>query len=93
MPISALTRIEQLTAQLHKITTDRELAIAQALDAGATWAEIAKSLGCSTQGAHRRYRWLRYNLAIGAVWHERPLPLEVPSASAPRSAQRPSKRT
>jgi hypothetical protein len=75
MPASPLQRIEHLTGRLNKLTTERELAIALALDAGATWAEIAQSLRCSTQAAHRRYRWLRYNLKTGAVWHERPLPL------------------
>jgi DNA-binding NarL/FixJ family response regulator len=75
MAASPLQRIEQLTDQLDKLTTERELAIALALDAGATWAEIANSLGCSTQAAHRRYRWLRYNLKTRTVWHERPLPL------------------
>ena len=75
MSASPLQRIEQLTGRLNKLTSERELAISRALDAGATWAEVAKSLGCSTQAAHRRYRWLRYNLKTGAVWHERPLPL------------------
>jgi DNA invertase Pin-like site-specific DNA recombinase len=75
MPSSPLEHVEQLTGQLHELTVERELAIARALDAKATWAEIAKSLGCSTQAAHRRYRWLRYNLTTGIVWHERPLPL------------------
>jgi DNA-binding NarL/FixJ family response regulator len=75
MPASPLQRIEQLTGRLNKMTTERELAVARALDDGATWAEIAQSLGCSTQAAHRRYRWLRYSPKTGAVWHERPLPL------------------
>lgn len=75
MSASKLQRIEQLTGRLNKLTTERELAIARALDDGATWAEIAQSLGCSTQAAHRRYRWLCYNAKTGAVWHERPLPL------------------
>lgn len=74
MTSSPLKRVEQLTDQLHKLTTARELAIARALDGGATWAQIAMSLGCSTQAAHRRYRWLRYNPTSGVVWHERPLP-------------------
>ena len=74
MSASPLQRIEQLTGRLNKLTTERELAIARSLDDGATWAEIAQSLGCSTQAAHRRYRWLRYNPKTGVVWHERPLP-------------------
>lgn len=75
MPASPLQRIELLTGRLKKLTTERELAIATALDGGATWAEIAQSLGCSSQAAHRRYRWLRCNPKTGAVWHEHPLPL------------------
>ena len=75
MSASPLQRIEQLTGRLNKLTTERELAVARALDDGATWAEVAQSLGCSTQAARRRYRWLRHNLKTGVVWHERPLPL------------------
>jgi len=74
MASSPLKRVEQLTGQLHKLTIERELAIARAIDKGATWAEVATSLGCSTQAAHRRYRWLRYDPSTGVVWHERPLP-------------------
>jgi DNA-binding NarL/FixJ family response regulator len=74
MSASPLQRIEQLTGRLNRLTTERELAVARSLDDGATWAEIAQSLGCSTQAAHRRYRWLRYNPKTGVVWHERPLP-------------------
>jgi DNA-binding NarL/FixJ family response regulator len=74
MSASPLQRIEQLTGRLNKLTTERELAIARSLDDGATWAEVAQPLGCSTQAAHRRYRWLRYNAKTGAVWHELPLP-------------------
>jgi len=70
-----LRKIETLTAQLDKLTHERELAIAKAVASGATWAEIAKSLGCSTQAAHKRYRWLRHNNKTGEVWHERPLPI------------------
>jgi DNA-binding NarL/FixJ family response regulator len=75
MPASPLKRIEQLTRRLDALTHERELAIARSLADGATWSEIAQSLGCSTQAAHRRYRWLRYSPKTGAVWHERPLPL------------------
>jgi len=52
-----------------------EVAIARALVAGSTWAEIAQSLGVTTQAAHKRYRWIRYSEVTGEVWHERPLPL------------------
>ncbi len=75
MANAALRRIETLTARIERLSTDRELAIARALAAGATWAEIARTLGVTTQAAHKRYRWLRYSEATGALWHERPLPL------------------
>jgi hypothetical protein len=75
MSASPLQRIDQLTGRLNRLTTERELAIARSLDDGATWAEVAQPLGCSTQAAHRRYRWLRYNPKTGVVWHELPLPL------------------
>jgi FixJ family two-component response regulator len=68
-------RIESLTAKLEDLSRQREMAIAKAVAAGATWREIAGSLGCSPQAAHRRYRWLRHNEKTGEVWHEGPLPL------------------
>jgi DNA-binding NarL/FixJ family response regulator len=70
-----LRRIESLTAQIEKLTTERELSIARAVAAGCTWAEIAVRLDCTPQSAHRRYRWLRHDDRTGEVWHERPLPL------------------
>jgi predicted transcriptional regulator len=75
MPHPPLRRIESLTAQLDKLSRERELAIARAVKAGATWAEIAQSLGCTPQAAHKRYRWLRHSERTGEVWHERPLPI------------------
>jgi DNA-binding NarL/FixJ family response regulator len=70
-----LRRIESLTAQIGKLSTERELSIARAVAAGCTWTEIAHRLGCTPQSAHRRYRWLRHDDRTGEVWHERPLPL------------------
>ena len=75
MATSPLRRIAVLTERIDALGRERELAIARALGAGATWADIANSLGCSPQGAHKRYRWLRYDERTGAVWHERPLPM------------------
>ena len=75
MAIRALRRIETLTVQLNDLSCQRELSISRALTAGASWAEIAQSLGCSPQAAHRRYRWLRHSEKTGTVWYERPLPL------------------
>jgi|HubBroStandDraft_1064217.scaffolds.fasta_scaffold1846864_1 FixJ family two-component response regulator len=72
---ATLRRIESLTAKLEDLSRQREMAIAKAVAAGATWREIAGSLGCSPQAAHRRYRWLRHNEKTGEVWHEGPLPL------------------
>ena len=75
MAISLLRRIDTLTARIDKLSTDREMAIARAVAAGATWAEIAQSLGVTPQAAHKRYRWLRYSERTGEVRHERPLPI------------------
>jgi hypothetical protein len=57
------------------LVVERELAISRAQSSGATRAEIAQSLGCSPQAAHRRYRWLRHSEETGVVWHEHPLAL------------------
>ncbi|MHB8593941.1 MAG: hypothetical protein ACYDB3_06345 [Acidimicrobiales bacterium] len=75
MAASSLRRIEALTERLDALTADRDLAVSRALTAGATWTEIAGALGCSSQAAHKRYRWVRHSERTGAVWHERPLPL------------------
>ncbi|MHB1774173.1 MAG: hypothetical protein ACYCST_21090 [Acidimicrobiales bacterium] len=75
MSPNTLRGIETLTRRLNALSTERDLAIARALAAGATWSEIANSLGCSPQAAHRRYRWLRFSEHTGEVWHEKPLPL------------------
>lgn len=40
-------RVEQLTGQLHKFTVERELAIARAIEKGATWAEVAQLSGAA----------------------------------------------
>ena len=64
-----------MTAQIDKLTRECELGIAPAVATGKTWAEIGKSLGCSRQAAHEKYRWLRHNDKTGEVWCERPLSL------------------
>jgi hypothetical protein len=64
-----------MSRRLESLSTERELAVARALTAGATWSEIGDSLGCSPQAAHRRYRWLRFSERTGQVWHEKPLPI------------------
>jgi len=68
-----LRRVEALTDRLHALTKERDLAVSRALAAGATWAEIARALGCTPQAAHKRYRWVRHSERTGAVWHEPPL--------------------
>ncbi len=73
-PSNPLRTIETLTRRLEVLSTERELAVARALVTGATWSEIANSLGCSPQAAHRRYRWLRFSERSGEVWNEKPLP-------------------
>jgi hypothetical protein len=75
MATSPLRRIAVLTERIGELGRERELAIARALATGATWAEIANSLGCTPQAAHKRFRWVRHNDETGAVWHERPLPM------------------
>jgi DNA-binding NarL/FixJ family response regulator len=75
MAQSPLQRIQALTERLSDLSTQREFEIARALDAGATWAEIAQSLGTTPQAAHKRFRWLRHSERTGEVWHERPLPI------------------
>jgi 16S rRNA G527 N7-methylase RsmG len=72
---TALKRIETLTARLETLSNERDLAVSRALAAGATWAEVAASLGCSPQAAHKRYRWVRHSERTGTVWHEHPLPI------------------
>ena len=73
--MSHLRRIVVLTERLDELGRQRDLAVARALAAGATWAEIAQSLVCSPQAAHQRFRWVRQDERTGAVWHERPLPM------------------
>jgi DNA-binding NarL/FixJ family response regulator len=75
MATSPLRRIEALTTRIDNLAAERELAIARAVASGATWAEVAHSLGVTAQAAHKRYRWLRYSERTGEVWHERPLPI------------------
>jgi DNA-binding NarL/FixJ family response regulator len=70
-----LTRIAALTQELHDLERRRQTTIAQALQAGHSWAQIALSLNISPQAAHKRYRWLHHSALTGETWHEPPLPL------------------
>jgi hypothetical protein len=72
---SAVAKIETVAARLAALEAQRDAAVATALEAGATWAEIGRALGVSAQAAHKRFRWVRYSPATGEVWHEPPLPV------------------
>jgi len=66
--------VASLTVRIAGLEADRETAIAVAVATGATWAEIGRALGVSTQAAHKHYRWLRHSPVTGETWHEPPLP-------------------
>ena len=71
----SLHRIERLAAQISQLTVQQDLALSRARAAGASWAQIAKALGCSSHAAHKRYRWVRHSEQTLEVWHEHPLPI------------------
>jgi transposase-like protein len=70
-----LETVAALTGRIGGLQQQREQAIARALAAGATWAEIGRALGVTAQAAHKRYRWLRHSPTTGETWHEPPLPV------------------
>jgi hypothetical protein len=70
-----LQRICELSEHIDRLHRDRESAIYQALQAGATWAQVGRALGLSAQAAHKRYRWLRHSSTTGETWREPPLPI------------------
>lgn len=72
---SALKGLETAAARLAAVEAQRDMAVAAAVEAGCSWAEIGKALGVSAQAAHRRFRWLRYSPVTGEVWREPPLPV------------------
>jgi DNA-binding CsgD family transcriptional regulator len=72
---SPLERVEALSARIAGAETEREKAIALAVAAGCSWAQIGRALGVSGQAAHKRYRWLRHSPATGEIWYEPPLPV------------------
>lgn len=73
--LSALKRLESVAARLAALEAKRDVAVATAVDAGCSWADIGRALGVSAQAAHRRFRWLRYSPVTGEVWREPPLPV------------------
>ena len=54
-PIDALRAVRWLTDTASDLEA---LAVSQARQAGATWAEIARLLGATTPTIHRRFRYL-----------------------------------
>jgi hypothetical protein len=70
-----LKRLESVAARLAALEAKRDVAVATAVDAGCSWADIGRALGVSAQAAHRRFRWLRYSPVTGEVWREPPLPV------------------
>ena len=70
-----LARISTITERIAELEHEREVAISQAIGAGATWAAVAVALGVSTQAAHKRFRWLRHSPINGETWYEPPLPM------------------
>ena len=73
---SPLVCIAALAEQIRELTSAQDLAVTRARTSGATWAEIARALGCSPQAANQRYRWVRHSEHPPQVWFERPLPIE-----------------
>ncbi len=72
---SVLKRVETVAAGLTAVESQRDAAVAAAMEAGCSWTEIGGVLGVSAQAAHRRFRWLRYSPVTGEVWREPPLPV------------------
>ena len=58
-----LKEIEKITARLAALGDDRDSAVARAVAAGCTWAEVGSALGVSAQAAHKRFRSLRHDPA------------------------------
>ena len=73
---SPLRRIEELASQITELEGQQDLAVARARAGGATWAEIARALGCSVQAAHKAYRYVRHSESPPQAWFERPLPMK-----------------
>lgn len=71
----ALNQAGDQVRAVRAAEADLETLIARALHWGATWAQVADTLGVTRQSAHQRFRRLRYDPASGTAWHEPPLPL------------------
>lgn len=73
--LDALDGAREQTRIIAAAEADLERFVARALHWGASWAEIADTLGVTRQSAHQRHRRLRYDPATSTAWHEPPLPL------------------
>ncbi len=71
---SSLDRIAALHQEVRRLNHQLEVAIHAAVEAGQSWAAIARVLGVTAQAAHKRYRWIRYSAVTDQVWREPPLP-------------------
>ncbi len=72
--VTPLDHLGDAVVGLRDAEATRDRAVAAAVTAGATWAEIAGVLGVSTSAAHKRFRWVRVDPDTGVVWREPPLP-------------------
>jgi hypothetical protein len=72
---SALKKLETAAARLAVAESQRDAAVAAAMESGCTWSDIGRALGVSAQAAHRRFRWFRHSPITGEVWREPPLPV------------------
>jgi hypothetical protein len=68
----ALSRVSEVQSEIDRMEGERDLAVARSVYWGATWSEIAEALGVTTQSAHRRFRWLRYDPVTRRTWTEDP---------------------
>lgn len=66
---ATLDRLTRVAARLAAVEVERDRAVAAAMAAGCTWAQIGAGLGVSAQAAHRRFRQLRSD-GDGTVWRE-----------------------
>ena len=71
----ALTAARQADLRRRAANSDCNDAVARAMHWGASWADIADTLGVTRQSAHRRYRHTRWNPETQTSWTEPPLPI------------------